>query len=51
MRLTLLAQDLVEAILDGQEPQGATLPGLMKPASAQLVGLSSRQGMKKNGGP
>jgi hypothetical protein len=29
LRLTLLAPDLVEAILDGRQPQGMTLPGLM----------------------
>lgn len=31
LRLTLLAPDLVEAILDGRQPQWTTLPGLMKP--------------------
>jgi ParB-like chromosome segregation protein Spo0J len=31
MRLTLLAPDLVEAILDGKQPKGITLPELMKP--------------------
>ena len=31
LRLTLLAPDLVEAILDGRQPEGVTLPGLMKP--------------------
>jgi hypothetical protein len=31
LRLTLLAPDIVEAILDGRQPQGMTLPGLMKP--------------------
>jgi len=30
MRLTLLAPDLVEAILDGRQPEGMTLPALMK---------------------
>ena len=30
LRLTLLAPDIVEAILDGQQPDGITLPGLMK---------------------
>ena len=30
-RLTLLAPDLVEAILDGRQPEGMTLPGLMEP--------------------
>ena len=31
LRLTLLAPDIVEAILDGRQPQGMTLPALMKP--------------------
>jgi hypothetical protein len=30
LRLTLLAPDIVEAILDGRQPEGMTLPGLMK---------------------
>ena len=29
LRLTLLAPDIVEAILDGRQPDGMTLPGLM----------------------
>jgi hypothetical protein len=31
LRLTLLAPDIVEAILDGWQPDGMTLPGLMEP--------------------
>jgi len=31
LRLTLLAPDLVEAILDGRQPEGMTLPGLLEP--------------------
>ncbi len=31
LRLTLLAPGLVEAILDGRQPEGMTLPGLMEP--------------------
>jgi hypothetical protein len=31
LRLTLLAPNIVEAILDGRQPQGMTLPGLMEP--------------------
>ncbi|MGK7870763.1 hypothetical protein [Falsiroseomonas sp. E2-1-a20] len=31
LRLTLLAVDLVEAILDGRQAEGITLPGLMEP--------------------
>jgi len=31
LRLTLLAPDLVEAVLNGRQPEGMTLPGLMEP--------------------
>jgi hypothetical protein len=31
LRLTLLAPDVVEAILDGREPDGLALPGLIRP--------------------
>ena len=31
LRLTLLAPGLVEAILDGRQSEGMTLPGLMEP--------------------
>jgi hypothetical protein len=31
LNLTLLAPDVVEAILDGREPEGIALPGLMEP--------------------
>ncbi len=30
LRLTLLAPDMVEAILDGRQPAGVTLPGLLE---------------------
>ena len=30
LRLTLLAPDMVEAILDGRQPEGVTLPRLME---------------------
>ena len=30
LRLTLLAPDLVEAILDGRQPEGMTLPGVIE---------------------
>ena len=30
LRLTLLAPDIVEAILDGRQPEGMTVPRLMK---------------------
>ncbi len=31
LRLALLAPEIVEAILDGRQPDGMTLPGLMQP--------------------
>jgi hypothetical protein len=31
LNLTLLAPEVVEAILDGRQPEGMTLPGLMRP--------------------
>jgi len=31
LRLTLLAPDLVEAILDGRQPEGMTLSAMMEP--------------------
>ncbi len=31
MRLTLLAPNIVEAILDGRQPAGLGLPALLKP--------------------
>jgi len=31
LRLTLLAPDIVESMLDGRQPEGMTLPGLMEP--------------------
>ncbi|WP_043361334.1 hypothetical protein [Belnapia sp. F-4-1] len=33
LRLTLLAPEIVEAILDGWQAEGMTLPGLMEPLS------------------
>jgi hypothetical protein len=48
LRLTLLAPDIVEAILDGRQPEGMTLPGLMEPFPtiwrdrAALAALCSR---------
>ena len=35
LRLTLLAPGIVEAILDGLQPEGMTLPGLMEGVEAQ----------------
>ena len=34
LRLTLLAPAIVEAILDGRQPEGMTLPGLMEGVAA-----------------
>ena len=31
LRLTLLSPQIVEAILDGRQPEKVTLPGLMEP--------------------
>ena len=31
LRLTLLSPDIIEAILDGRQQEGMTLPGLMEP--------------------
>ena len=31
LRLTLLAPDIVEAVLDGRQPEGMTLAGLLEP--------------------
>jgi hypothetical protein len=31
LRLTLLAPDIIEAVLDGRQPERMTLPGLMEP--------------------
>ena len=35
LRLTLLAPDIVEAILDGRQPPELGLPGLMEPLPAE----------------
>jgi hypothetical protein len=38
LRLTLLAPDIVQAILDGRQPEGMTLPGLMEPFPVEWEG-------------
>ena len=38
LRLTLLAPDIVEVILDGRQPDGMTLPGLMEPFPVEWEG-------------
>lgn len=35
LRLTLLAPDIVDAILDGRQPEGVTLPGLMEEVAVE----------------
>ena len=44
-RLTLLAPDIVEAILDGRQAEGMTLPGLMElfPVEWERQGNPSQQ--------
>jgi hypothetical protein len=37
LRLTLLAPEIVEAILDGRQPEGMTLPALMEPFPVEWV--------------
>lgn len=38
LRLTLLAPDIVDAILDGRQPEGMTLPALMEPFPVEWEG-------------
>jgi len=38
LRLTLLAPDLVEAVLNGRQPEGMTVPGLMQPFPVEWAG-------------
>jgi hypothetical protein len=38
LRLTLLAPDVVEAILDGRQSEGLTLPGLMAGVEVEWSG-------------
>jgi len=37
LRLTLLAPEMVEAILDGRQPKGVTLPGLLEPFPVEWI--------------
>ncbi len=37
LRLTLLAPEMVEAILDGRQPEGVTLPGLLEPFPVEWI--------------
>ena len=43
LRLALLAPDIVEAILDGRQPEGMTLPGLMGPFPIEWARQRDRQ--------
>jgi hypothetical protein len=40
LRLTLLAPDIVEAVLDGRQPHGLTLPRLLEPFPTAWAGQS-----------
>ncbi len=42
LRLTLLAPDMVDAVLDGRQPEGMTLPGLME---GVVVGWAGQSGI------
>ncbi|WP_241671616.1 hypothetical protein [Dankookia rubra] len=44
LRLTLLAPDIVEAILNGQQPEGMTLPGLKRLFSVEWPQHSNARG-------
>ena len=44
LRLTLMAPAVVEAILDGRQPEGITLPGLMEGVTAEWEGPSQGGG-------
>ncbi len=41
LRLTLLAPDIVEALLEGRQPEGMTLPALLGPAPMAWQGQRS----------
>ncbi len=43
LRLTLLAPDIIEAILDGRQPEGMTLPQLMEPFEVEWARQHSRR--------
>ena len=51
LRLTLLAPDIVEAILDGRQVEGVTLPGLMElfPVEWELQRSTTAHGPVKSG--
>jgi hypothetical protein len=41
LRLTLLSPHIVEAILDGRQPEGMSLPGLMEPFPVERQRLAA----------
>ena len=47
LRLTLLAPEIVEAILDGRQAPGMTLPVLMRPFPAEWDGQRKPPGSDK----
>ena len=47
--LTLLAPHIVEAILDGRQPEAMTLPGLMKPFATEWIGQRKSPGSTGHG--
>ena len=49
LRLTLLAPQIVEAILDGRQAEGMTLRGLMGPFPVEWKGLRSESSYRDNG--
>lgn len=44
LRLTLLAPSIVEAILEGTQPEGMTLPGLMEGVGVEWKGAAKGRG-------
>ena len=47
LRLTLLAPEIVEAILDSRQPEGMTLPALMEPFPVEWEGQQETLGHLK----
>lgn len=43
LRLTLLAPDIIESVLDGRQPDGASLPALMEPFPIEWARQRDRQ--------
>ena len=48
LRLTLLAPDIVEVILDGRQPERMTLPGLMERFPVEWAGQFGRAAVSLN---